>query len=252
MRCVVVSCGLCVKRNAPLEREVTLTYMGMKKAGRLGIRTLIMQKKARKTRRQLLAEKAVMQQQLINKANALANPLEALPKFHKYITKDNDTIKFVCVKAKNAQSKCLTWILDIMERNMKDMYERSSWGWNMTEKQTELTEDTAWYLVALCDDKFIGFSHFRFDIDNGDVVLYCYELQLEPLARRKGLGRFMMSALESMAQQNQMLKVVLTVFKHNPMAIQFFYALGYKLDSSNPPASAHLDYIILSKQNLCG
>lgn len=56
--------------------------------------------------------------------------------------------------------------------------------------------------------------------------MYSYELQLEPLVRRKGLGRFMMSALESMASQNQMLKVVLTVFKHNPSAIQFFYALG--------------------------
>jgi len=58
------------------------------------------------------------------------------------------------------------------------------------------------------------------------VCVYSYELQLEPSIRRKGLGRFMMSALESIAYQNQMLKVVLTVFKHNPSAIQFFYALG--------------------------
>lgn len=53
-----------------------------------------------------------------------------------------------------------------------------------------------------------------------------YELQLEPEVRRKGLGRFMMSALESMASRNQMLKVILTVFKHNPSAIQFYYTLG--------------------------
>lgn len=57
------------------------------------------------------------------------------------------------------------------------------------------------------------------------TYIYSYELQLEPSVRRQGLGRFMMSALESMASQNQMLKVVLTVFKHNPAAI-FFYALG--------------------------
>ncbi|XP_025996365.1 N-alpha-acetyltransferase 40 [Solenopsis invicta] len=209
-----------------------------------------MQKKARKTRRQLLAEKVATQQKLINKANALLNPLETLPKFQEYM-KDNDTFKLACIKAKDARLELLTWILDITERNMKDMYERSNWGWDAAEKQSELTEETAWYLVASCDEKLVGFSHFRFDIDNGDVVLYCYELQLEPLVRRKGLGRFMMLALESMAQQNQMLKIVLTVFKHNPSAIQFFYALGYKLDSSNPPASTHLDYIILSKQNLC-
>ncbi|XP_011874635.1 PREDICTED: N-alpha-acetyltransferase 40 [Vollenhovia emeryi] len=211
-----------------------------------------MQKKARKTRRQLLAEKAAMQQQLVNKANALKNPLETLPKFHQYTTKDNDAIELTCVRAKDASPECFSWIMDIMIRNMKDMYLRSSWSWDEAEKRAELTEETAWYLIASRNGHYLGFSHFRFDIDNGDVVLYCYELQLEPSVRRKGLGRFIMSALETMAYRNKMLKVVLTIFKHNPSAIQFFYALGYKLDNSNPPASAHLDYIILSKQNLCG
>lgn len=121
-----------------------------------------------------MAEKAVTQQQLINKANALANPLKTLEKFHEYITKDNSTIKLACVKAKHASSECFSWIMDIMERNMKDLYERSSWNWNAAEKQAELTEETAWYLIASNDDSFLGFSHFRFDIDNGDVVLYWY------------------------------------------------------------------------------
>lgn len=58
------------------------------------------------------------------------------------------------------------------------------------------------------------------------MCMYSYELQLEPEIRRKGLGRFMMSALESMAYQNQMMKIVLTVFKRNLSAIQFFYTLG--------------------------
>lgn len=198
-----------------------------------------------------MAEKAVAQQQLIDKANALINPLEALHEFHEYTTKDDCVIKLSCIRAKDAQPECLSWIFDIIERNMKHMYERSSWSWNATRKQAELTEEAAWYLIASCNDKFLGFSHFRFDVDHGDVVLYCYELQLEPEVRRKGLGRFMMSALESMASRNQMLKVILTVFKHNPSAIQFYYTLGYKLDNTSPPASAHMDYMILSKQNLC-
>lgn len=58
------------------------------------------------------------------------------------------------------------------------------------------------------------------------MYVYSYELQLESVIRRKGLGRFMMSALESMANQNQMMKIVLTVFKRNLSAIQFFYKLG--------------------------
>ncbi|XP_025163447.1 N-alpha-acetyltransferase 40 isoform X2 [Harpegnathos saltator] len=200
-----------------------------------------MKRRARKTRRQILAEKTAAQQLLINKANALMNPLDILPEFHEYVTKD-DVIKISCIRAKNAQPECRSWIFDITERNVKDMYKQSSWGWDAAEKQAELTEETAWYLIASRDDKFLGFSHFRFDIDHGDVVLYW----------RRGLGRFMMSALESMASRNQMQKVVLTVFAHNPTAIQFFFALGYKLDHTSPPASAKLDYMILSKQNLRG
>lgn len=197
-----------------------------------------------------MAEKAAAQQQLIDKANASANPLENLQKYHEYTMKDGSVVNLSCIRAKNADSECLSWIFDITERNVKDMYERSSWGWDAAEKQAELTEDAAWYFIASYNEKFAGFSHFRFDVDHGNVVLYCYELQLEPWARRQGLGRFMMLALESMAIRNQMLKVVLTVFKHNPSAVRFFFALGYKLDNTSPPASTHSDYVILSKQNL--
>ncbi|CAB0037442.1 unnamed protein product, partial [Trichogramma brassicae] len=48
-----------------------------------------------------------------------------------------------------------------------------------------------------------------------------YELQLEPSARRKGLGRFMMQCLEVMASNNQMQKLVLTVLKKNVSACSF-------------------------------
>ncbi|KOX70417.1 N-alpha-acetyltransferase 40 [Melipona quadrifasciata] len=203
--------------------------------------------KKRKTRRQLLAEKEAIARSLVDKANSVKNPLESLNFFHKYVTKDNQTIELSCVKAKDAQSKCIFWIFDIMERNMKSLYEQSDWGWDPVAKQKELTEPTAWYLVATSNDKFVGFSHFRFDIDYREEVLYCYEIQLESAVRRKGLGHFMMSALESMASKNKMRKVILTVLKHNPSAMQFFYSLGYKIDKTSPSTSDQLDYIILSK-----
>ncbi|XP_076234450.1 N-alpha-acetyltransferase 40 [Calliopsis andreniformis] len=203
--------------------------------------------KKRKTRRQLLAEKEAAAKQLVHKANSVINPLEPLTSFHKFITKDNQVIQLSCMRAKNAQPECISWIFDIMERNMKSMYEQCDWGWDPETKQKELVEPAAWYLVASSNDKFLGFSHFRFDIDHREEVLYCYEIQLESIVRRKGLGHFMMSALESMALENKMHKVVLTVFKHNPSAMQFFYSLGYKLDKTSPPISDQLHYVILSK-----
>lgn len=163
----------------------------------------------------------------MDRANSLADPLATLQSFHKYIAKDGTLIEIQCSRVQHLMPNILSWIFDLMERNMKQMYEQSDWGWNWITKQNELTESTAWYLIATFDGKHIGFSHFRFDIDNGVEVLYCYELQLEQTARRKGLGCFMMQALESMAFQNKMQKVVLTVFKHNPAAIPFFHTLGY-------------------------
>lgn len=53
-------------------------------------------------------------------------------------------------------------------------YEKSSGGWHAWEKREEMSEDAAWYLIA-CDtntQKPIAFSHFRFDMDYGDEVLY--------------------------------------------------------------------------------
>lgn len=54
-------------------------------------------------------------------------------------------------------------------------------------------------------------------------------MQLEAECRRKGLGRFMLQILELMAFKNEMDKVVLTVFRHNPAAVSFFKSLGYAL-----------------------
>lgn len=53
-------------------------------------------------------------------------------------------------------------------------YVKSNQGWHESEKVEEMTEDAAWYLVALdkASEKPLAFSHFRFDMDYGDEVLY--------------------------------------------------------------------------------
>ena len=69
-------------------------------------------------------------------------------------------------------------------------------------------DDRAWYLMArsvASEDagKLLGFSHFRFDMDYDDEVLYVYEIQLEDSVKRKGLGKFMMQVC------NELLKIYL-------------------------------------------
>lgn len=53
-------------------------------------------------------------------------------------------------------------------------YEQCSWGWNDSKKLEEMMDDSAWYLIAKSKDdgSLLGFSHFRFDLDEGIEVLY--------------------------------------------------------------------------------
>ncbi|XP_014204172.1 N-alpha-acetyltransferase 40 [Copidosoma floridanum] len=207
-------------------------------------------KTPRKTRKQLQAEKETASQNLVQKANAKDDPLEKLTKFHSLTLNDGSTVELSCSRVTELSGETIVWIFDLMERNMKTLYIESIWGWDEHKKQTELTEECAYYLIATHRGRMVGFSHFRFDMDHSVEVLYCYELQLEPSERRKGIGQFMMQALEAMATDNQMQKVVLTVLTKNPIACSFFHKLRYKIDVTSPPSSEDTTYCILSKQNL--
>jgi len=51
----------------------------------------------------------------------------------------------------------------------------SEWGWSDKEKQSEMSDPHAWYLLAHDRDRDhqpVAAVHFRFDIDNDDEVLY--------------------------------------------------------------------------------
>lgn len=80
-------------------------------------------------------------------------------------------------KVTSLDEKDKNLILDLLVRNMKTLYEESSWGWNEKNKREEMFEDAAWYLLAKdADGKMCGFSHFRYDMDYDDEVLYVYEV----------------------------------------------------------------------------
>ncbi|XP_072930004.1 N-alpha-acetyltransferase 40 isoform X2 [Epargyreus clarus] len=142
----------------------------------------------------------------------------------------------------------LDWAIDLTERNMKRLYETCAWGWNRERKIEEMTDDAAWYLIAKDQkDNLLAFSHFRFDMDFGDPVLYCYEVQVEAGGRRRGLGQQLLRVLERLALATRMRFVRLTALTHNPAATAFFKACGYSLDETSPPKEEASHYEILSK-----
>ena len=92
----------------------------------------------------------------------------------------------------------------------------------------------------------VAFVHLRFEEERGDPVLYLWELQVEPFAQGKGLGRFLMQLLEEIARQGNLRLVMLTVFRENMKALSLYRKLGYVDDESSPGREE--GYAILSKQ----
>ncbi|XP_064481112.1 N-alpha-acetyltransferase 40-like [Ornithodoros turicata] len=153
-------------------------------------------------------------------------------------------------RASEAPPNVREWAFQLTTTNMSSMYEASNWGWNPSSKQKELSHSAALYLVAKrqCNHEPCGFVHFRFDMDFGHPVVYCYEIQLEADVQRHGLGTFLMGILEKLAAKFRMHKVVLTVFRSNTAALAFYLEkIGYRVDSSSP-SEDEADYVILSKK----
>ncbi|KZS03007.1 N-alpha-acetyltransferase 40 [Daphnia magna] len=190
-------------------------------------------------------------EEIVKKANDQNNPLGHLVAFHSFSRNGLD-VALKCCKASQLDKITIDQLFELLKKNMKQMYEESAWGWNEKDKFFEMTENSAWYLIASTKEgKTIAFSHFRFDMDYGLPVLYCYELQLELECRHKGLGRFMLQVLELMAFSANLRKVVLTVFVHNLNAVGFFKSHGYVVDETSPASTLEeqFDYEILSKSN---
>lgn len=191
--------------------------------------------------------------QLVKAANSVEDPLENLPSFKKY-EKNGMNVAISAERLTDLDKDTKDWLMDLITRNMKALYEKSDWGWKTANKEEEMFDDRAWYLLArdMDDGSLLAFSHFRFDMDYDDEVLYVYEIQLEDSIRRKGLGRFMMQVLEIMAFKADMRKIMVTIFKHNPGAQKFFKeALKYEIDETCPVDDVYeqYDYQILSKFN---
>ncbi|XP_031950814.1 N-alpha-acetyltransferase 40 isoform X3 [Corvus moneduloides] len=158
----------------------------------------------------------------VEAANKLQDPLEAFPVFKKY-DRNGLNVSIECRRVSGLEPSTLDWAFELTKANMQTLYEQSEWGWKEREKREELRDERAWYLVAReAGAGPVAFSHFRFDVECGDEVLYCYEVQLESRVRRRGLGKFLLQILQLVANSTQMKKVMLTVFKHNHGAYQFF------------------------------
>lgn len=143
--------------------------------------------------------------------------------------------------------------LSLFEKNMGDLYRNSSWGLNMDEKTAEMKHENARFLLlTTAEDTLGGFVHFRFEYDDDErptrAVLYLYEIQMDEMYQRQGLGKKLLSVVEKIATDADVSHVVLTSFKANKDAMRFYENRGYQIDETDPENfNEPVDYKILSR-----
>lgn len=191
---------------------------------------------------------ATIQQRNVENAGKAKNPFEAVPNAFQFTAKNGAEYKLYCRTKSDMDAKTLKWAFKLAEHNVSPYYKALQMGWQPKVKQNDLNKKWARYLVAT--DKSgqpVAYTMFRFDMDYGNSVLYCYEMQIEEEYQRQGLGKFMMNLLQQCAQNWHMNKVVLTVLKNNTNATAFFKTIGYSLDETSPDILEKAEYEILSK-----
>lgn len=217
------------------------------------------QKKAERKAMEAKMNKGVA---IVKEANSVEDPLALLPTPFSVFNKNGLDLKLETTRAPDLDEKFHDWAFNLVETTMKPLYDaaynddpdyKAEFGWKTKEKRKEMKEDLAWYLVARTEDGTpVAFSHFRYDMDYDDEVLYCYEIQVEKAFRRKGLGRFMMKLLEMLMLKADMLKIMVTIFKKDPPEVAFFRnALKFETDETSFVDTVHeqFEYEILSRFN---
>lgn len=136
-------------------------------------------------------------------------------------------------------------------------YAASSRGWNPKQKRSEMREPDLRYLIVRDQTGTVrGFTSLMPTMEEGQPVVYCYEIHLQPELRGTGMAGLLMSLLETIARNIEVMeKVMLTVFTCNARAMAFYRRCGFEADDMSPRARRlrggvvkEPDYVIMSKR----
>ncbi|PFH33088.1 acetyltransferase, GNAT family protein [Besnoitia besnoiti] len=162
-------------------------------------------------------------------------------------------------------------IFNLTRANMKNLYDQVHFmeqGWDDDSKRRELNHEDARLLVVLVEEadntalppvsretedsaalqdvpgeRLAGFLHYRFEVEEGQAVVYIYELQVKPAFQRMAVGRRLMLLVElaarafnrTLSPDRKLEKLMCTVIKENEGAVRFYKRVcGFVTDESDP------------------
>lgn len=112
------------------------------------------------------------------------------------------------------------------------------------------------YILVKDEERDIvkGFTSLMPTYEEGQPVVYCYEIHLKPELQGTGLGSLLMSFLIKVAERlPPITKVMLTCFLANERGLNFYEKLGFETDEISPVERklrgkvVKPDYVIMSR-----
>ncbi|GAB7355790.1 hypothetical protein MBLNU459_g6470t1 [Dothideomycetes sp. NU459] len=101
----------------------------------------------------------------------------------------------------------------------------------------------------------LGFMSFMLTREEGQEVVYIYEIHLREAIRRQGLAAHLFEIVERIGTRTGMHKAMLTVFRRNSLALGYYSRRRYGTDECSPRPKRlrggvvkDVDYVIMSKR----
>lgn len=162
--------------------------------------------------------------------------------------------------ASDISPQLLEQCLKLIEQTSAQHYQSSEMKWSVSKKRKEMRLPDMRYII-LADKATLnlaGFISFMITYEDGYEVVYIYEIHFAPDWKGKGLGKKLVNLVESIGQNVGVTKAMLTVFRANNRAVDWYHRLGYKEDEFSPGprklrngTTKEPSYIILSKRLNC-
>ena len=185
----------------------------------------------------------------VSNAHLLELANGSVPELPEYLHEASTGFTPVSFNSTTLPDEMKDWIMSSIETSLKPYYASSTMTWSRREKLDDLEHPHQKFIIVKNGEVNVAFLSYRWDIEDGFPVMYVYELFVAESVRRMKIGQSLMLLAETLCQQNNIPKIVLTVFERNESAMRFYrQKLKYCIDDDSPSKWGHqTGYEILSK-----